>query len=539
MSLFLHAVIMAFLAWMCKTGAPMWSKWSLALGAPLISGLLNGIFLGNVPYGLEMGATVMLVYIGVTVIGGTIASDVTLGGYLGVTMSMIAGVEPAVGITVASTLGLLGSLISPVEKTLNTIWVARARKSAAKGDTRGIMYMNVFAPLIWGFLIYFLPGFILIYFGSATLDGILNNAPMWVTNGLTAVGHLLPALGLGMLMNLLFAKNLIAFFILGFGASVYLGLGITPIAIFGVAFAMLHYTYASKNAAEVNPDTAAQPKGVSKAAVDTNHIRLEKSDLRRSWLLWITFGQQCYNFEIMQGLGFCHAMCPVIRRLYPDDADKRREALERHLVYYNTENNWGAAIAGMTASMEEERANGAAISDATINSIKAALMGPLAGIGDTVTQSLVKTIVLGISCDLALGGNTFGPILFVVGMSAYALILSNRAYFLGYYSGKASIMKMLSGGRVHQLTEALSALGMMVLGALVASSIAVSTPLTITAGETGVVLQDVLNAILPGILPLAAFLGTYKLVNMGWKPVKIILTLFIIGFVGSAIGILA
>ena len=106
MSLLFHAVFMAFLAWMCKTGAPMWSKWSLALGAPLISGVLNGIILGNMAYGLEMGATVMLVYIGVTVIGGTVASDVTLGGYLGVTMSMIAGVEPAVGITVASTLGL-------------------------------------------------------------------------------------------------------------------------------------------------------------------------------------------------------------------------------------------------------------------------------------------------------------------------------------------------------------------------------------------------------------------------------------------------
>lgn len=137
MSLLFHAVFMAFLAWMCKTGAPMWSKWSLALGAPLISGVLNGIILGNMAYGLEMGATVMLVYIGVTVIGGTVASDVTLGGYLGVTMSMIAGVEPAVGITVASTLGLLGTLISPVEKTLNTIWVARARRYAGKGRYQG------------------------------------------------------------------------------------------------------------------------------------------------------------------------------------------------------------------------------------------------------------------------------------------------------------------------------------------------------------------------------------------------------------------
>lgn len=42
----------------------------------------------------------------------------------------------------------------------------------------------------------------------------------------------------------------------------------------------------------------------------------------------------------MQGLGFAHAMCPIIRRLYPDDVEKRKEALERHMNYYNTENNW-------------------------------------------------------------------------------------------------------------------------------------------------------------------------------------------------------
>ena len=113
MGLLFHALFMAFLGWMCKTGAPMWSKWSLGMGAPLVAGLINGIIMGDVAYGLEMGGTIMLVYIGVAVIGGTVASDVTLGGYIGVTASMLAGADPSVGITVAATLGLLGSLISP------------------------------------------------------------------------------------------------------------------------------------------------------------------------------------------------------------------------------------------------------------------------------------------------------------------------------------------------------------------------------------------------------------------------------------------
>lgn len=246
MSLFVHALFMAFLGWMFKTGAPMWLKWSMGLGSPLVAGVINGIILGDLSYGLQMGGTIMLVYIGVNVIGGTVATDVTLGGYIGVTASMLAGVDPSVGITVAATLGVLGTLISPFEKTLNTIWVAKARKYAEKGSTKGIMYMNVFAPLLWGFLIYFLPGFIIIFFGSTALDNVLAVVPAQITTALACVGHILPALGLGMLMNLLFKNNLIPFLIFGFVGTAYLGLGTMAIALIGAGFAIMHYTYMSK-----------------------------------------------------------------------------------------------------------------------------------------------------------------------------------------------------------------------------------------------------------------------------------------------------
>ncbi len=207
--------------------------------------------------------------------------------------------------------------------------------------------------------------------------------------------------------------------------------------------------------------------------------------------------------------------------------------------YYNTENNWGASIAGIVASMEEEKANGAAISDSSINSIKAALMGPLAGIGDTVTQSLVKTVLLGIACDLALNGNILGPILFVVLMSVYTLGFSHFVYFTGYKSGKASVTKLLAGGKLSAVTDALGVLGIMVLGSLVASSISISTPLVIALGQTTVELQTVLDTILPKLLPLLAFLGCYRMVNKGMKPVKIILILFVVGILCGLLGILA
>lgn len=266
-------------------------------------------------------------------------------------------------------------------------------------------------------------------------------------------------------------------------------------------------------------------------------VKLQRKDLLKSWFNWICFGQTCYNYERMQGMGFTHSMIPIINRLYTEKED-RAAALQRHMTYYNTENNWGAAVAGIAASMEEERANGADIDDDAINGIKTSLMGPLAGIGDTVTQSLVKTIFLSIGCSLAMAGNVLGPIFFFLGMSAYALGLSYYMYFMGYNNGKTSITKLLRSGVIKNVSEALGALGMMVLGAMVAANINVTTPLAFTVGGSEIVLQNIFDSILPKMLPLAVFLVTYRLVVKGKKPSYIIIGMFVVGILGSVLHLL-
>jgi len=270
-----------------------------------------------------------------------------------------------------------------------------------------------------------------------------------------------------------------------------------------------------------------------------SEVKLEKKDLQKAWLNWITFGQTCYNYEIMQGLGFTHGMIPVIEKLYDSKEDKA-EAMRRHMVYYNTENNWGATIVGIAASMEEQKANGAEDIDAeTINSVKAALMGPLAGIGDTVTQSLAKTIFASIGCSMAMSGNAFGPIFFVLAMSIYCGIVSYNGVMLGYQYGKTSVIRLLSTGVVKRVTDALGAVGMTILGAMIALNVSLSTPIAFTINGSDVVLQNVLNSILPSMIPLAAVLVTYRFVNKGASATKIVIGMFVIGIVASLLGILA
>ena len=107
-------------------------------------------------------------------------------------------------------------------------------------------------------------------------------------------------------------------------------------------------------------------------------IQLTKSDLNacfiRSNLL-----QGSWNFERMQALGYCFGIVPAIRRLYPEGSQERKDAIKRHLEFYNTQPFVTAPILGVNLAMEEQRANGAPIDDAAINGVKVGLMGPLAG----------------------------------------------------------------------------------------------------------------------------------------------------------------
>lgn len=245
----IHAIVMAAMVWCLTSVGPMWLKWSLHQGAPLIAGLINGIILGDIAYGLTFGATVMLVFMGVAVIGGAIPSDTALAGYVGVTVSMMAGVDPSMGVTVSATLGALGAAARPLLMTVNAVWVHKADQYAAEGNTKALARIDVLGPVLVCFVLYFLPSFIVIYFGAPMLDAIMAAIPGWLLTGLGVVGKLLPALGLAMLMQLLFKKSLIPFFIFGFVMSAYLGLGIIPIAITGAGFALMHYMYSTQKGA--------------------------------------------------------------------------------------------------------------------------------------------------------------------------------------------------------------------------------------------------------------------------------------------------
>ena len=268
-------------------------------------------------------------------------------------------------------------------------------------------------------------------------------------------------------------------------------------------------------------------------------VKLDRSDVRRSFWLWTFFSHANYNYERLQGTAFAHAMTPIIRKLYKDP-DEIKAALKRHLVFFNTEPNVGGVIHGAVIAMEEQRANGADIDDDAINSIKSGLMGPLAGVGDTITQGTITPILLSLGIGIAAGtaapgdGNPLGAVIYFVAEVAVMLSLAYFFWFQGYDRGREGVTSLLRSGALDRLVVGAGALGNLVLGALAFQFVHVYVTLTLIVGDGHFELNELLAQIMPGILPLLFTLLTWWLLTRRHvSPIWLLVVYLIVAMVGA------
>ncbi|MDU4484621.1 MAG: PTS mannose transporter subunit IID [Enterobacter sp.] len=253
--------------------------------------------------------------------------------------------------------------------------------------------------------------------------------------------------------------------------------------------------------------------------------------------------QGSWNFERMQALGFCFSMVPAIKRLYPENNEARRQAIKRHLEFFNTHPYVAAPVLGVTLAMEEQRANGAEIDDGAINGIKVGLMGPLAGVGDPIFWGTVRPVFAALGAGIAMSGSLLGPLLFFILFNAVRLLTRYYGVAYGYRKG-VDIVKDMGGGFLQKLTEGASILGLFVMGALVNKWTHVNIPLVVSTitgqdGQTRVTtVQTILDQLMPGLVPLLLTFACMWLLRKKVNPLWIIVGFFVIGIAGYAVGLL-
>jgi PTS system mannose-specific IID component len=266
--------------------------------------------------------------------------------------------------------------------------------------------------------------------------------------------------------------------------------------------------------------------------------KLTQKTLFNSWLNWFFFNGSSQSGERMQGIAFCHSMLPVIEELYKDKEEKIK-ALKRHLVLFNVEPQIGSVIHGVTAAFEEQRANGAEIDDDTINTVKVALMGPLSGIGDTLVPGTLIPILLAIAIGITKSTGILGPVFYAV---VYPIVIGLSSWYLykfGYSAGLGGIQDIMQGGKIDALTNALNVIGLLVMGALSASYINLSTAIKYTSGEMAIEFQKILDNIFPGLLSILTVVVVWYFLSVKKKsPLWVMGFLFLATFAGVILKIL-
>ena len=266
--------------------------------------------------------------------------------------------------------------------------------------------------------------------------------------------------------------------------------------------------------------------------------KLSKKALLKSFHNWYYGHLTCFSQEHMQTFGYLCSMLPLVEDLYTDE-DEKAKAMDTYTAFFNTEPQLGTVIAGMTAGLEEARANGADDVDSeTINSLRAGLMGPVAGIGDSLVVGTLVPILLGIAMGMSTGGSPIGAVFYIIVWNLIAYFGMKFLYFKGYRLGGKAV-DFLIGTQGEALRESVSTLGSIVIGAVAATWVSVTTSLTLynDAGEPYLVLQDKLNDVFPGLLTAAFIvLCWFLMAKKKMSPIKVMLLLVVVAVVGVLIG---
>lgn len=248
----------------------------------------------------------------------------------------------------------------------------------------------------------------------------------------------------------------------------------------------------------------------------------EKSMLRKAF--YYSLGTNMASSKVsMQSKCFAMAMSPGLDVFYKNNPEGKKKAFYRHASeFFNTHQVFLGLLVGIALAMEKKNAEGNEDLDETISSLKASLMGPTAGIGDSFFFNCYRVIVAGICIGLCAGGSLVGVIGFVLFYGCALLLYKWLFLCAGYKYGTTLISAAFEKGIIPLLTEAAGMLGAIMVGALVASNVVVKVALEPVIGEISVSFQGMLDAICPGLLSIILWGWAFSRIQKSWSPTKLI-----------------
>ncbi|MDT2757166.1 PTS system mannose/fructose/sorbose family transporter subunit IID [Enterococcus asini] len=266
-------------------------------------------------------------------------------------------------------------------------------------------------------------------------------------------------------------------------------------------------------------------------------VKLSKKELNK--VFWRSFALQgSESYTDMQGMGYSYSILPALKKIYATDDEKYYESLYRNTEFFNTTPHVSTFIMGMSLALEEENAKTDDFQTETISSIKAALMGPVAGIGDSFYWGTFRVIAAGIGLSLAAQGNLLGPILYFLIYTILHFLGRYGCLRIGYKMGANAIEKAFNNDYLGSFSTSASIVGLMSIGAMTSSLVNFTIPAVFETKGGEINVQQMLDDIFPGLLSLGLTFFVYFLLKKNVKVLWIILAIFIFSILGVYIGLL-
>lgn len=255
------------------------------------------------------------------------------------------------------------------------------------------------------------------------------------------------------------------------------------------------------------------------------YTRLTRKDLNKAyWRLQIFGLGITVSSTGAQAIGFFTALIPVLKKLYKNESKETRvAAMQRHLTYFLSQNTATGMILGITAAIEESTT--IEEKDAVV-AVKAGMMGPLAGIGDSVFKITIQAIAGSIGAAYALQGSILGPVLMFLLYNGINIAVKYFGLIIGYEKGIEFVKSGEQAKVIQKIINIATMVGVIVLGALIGSYVKINVGTEIVVNETIVNIQSLLDGVLPKLLPLLFTIGLYRLHS---KMPRKYLTLLIFG----------
>lgn len=278
----------------------------------------------------------------------------------------------------------------------------------------------------------------------------------------------------------------------------------------------MEVTKMASNATQYNNLTPAQP--------------LDKKTLNK--MVWRSLNLQgSFNYERMQAGGWLYGILPGLEKIHGDNEEDLKISMQHNLEFFNTHPFLVTFVMGIVLSLEQQKAD-----IPTIRAVRVAAMGPLGGIGDAIFWFTLVPITAGITSNMAINGSLAGPILFLLIFNVVQFGIRFWLMNWSYKLGSKAIELLTANAK--EFTRAASLLGVFVVGALTSNYGGTTVKLQFENGESPIIIQNILDGILPKLIPLTITLGLFFLIKKkGWTPVACIGLLLVVGLLGALIGL--